>query len=178
MEFDALSAGIGSLINSSEIKILICYVLDAVKTEVNGQKLAGEFHMEGIANYFEVIEAIEDLLKRGNIEKGDTPECYRITPDGADAAKTLCTSLPFTIKEKAIAVTSRMVARLRNAEQTKIEIVKENGRQYIVCSAVDSDMVLMSVKLMVADDMQARYIKDKFLDNPSEIYSKIVDLMT
>ena len=89
----------------------------------------------------------------------------------------LCVALDF-IKEKAFALTLKMIARLKNAKETRIETVKENGFMYIICSAVENGADLMSVKLMVTDETQALSIKERFLDNPSLVYTGLVDLLT
>jgi len=71
-----------------------------------------------------------------------------------------------------------MIARLKNAKDTKIETIKENGFMYLICTAVENGIDLMSVKLMVTDETQAAAIKEKFLDNPSLVYTGLVDLLT
>ena len=65
-----------------------------------------------------------------------------------------------------------------SAKDTKIETVKENGVTYLVCSAVENGVDLMSVKIMVTDETQKEAIKERFLDDPSKIYTGIIDLLT
>lgn len=178
MESNAISAGVGSLISTAEIKVLICYVINGVKSAVPGKLLANLFNIEGIANYFEVMDALEALLNAGNLTYNEIEDSYNVTEIGASAADTLKNILPFTIKEKAFALTAKMIARLRNAKDTRFETVKENGFMYLICTAVENGVDLMSVKLMITDEIQAAAIKEKFLDNPSLIYTGIIDLLT
>lgn len=178
MESNAISAGVGSLISIAEIKVLICYVISGVNSPVPGKQLANLLNIEGIANYFEVMDALEALLKAGNLTYNEADDTYEVTEVGAAAADTLKTILPFTVKEKAFALTAKMIARLKNAKETRIETVKENGFMYLICSAVENGVDLMSVKLMVTDETQASSIKERFLDNPSLVYTGLVDLLT
>lgn len=178
MESDAISAGVGSLISTAEIKVLICYVINGVKSAVPGKQLANLFNIEGIANYFEVMDALEALLKSNNLTYNEADDTYNVTEKGADASETLKTILPYTIKEKAFALTAKMISRLKNARDTRIETVKENGVMYLICSAVEGGQELMSVKIMVTDETQASAIKERFLDNPSRVYTGLVDLLT
>lgn len=178
MESNAISAGVGSLISTAEIKVLICYVISGVNSPVPGKQLANQLNIEGIANYFEVMEALEALLKSGNLTYNESDDTYEVTKVGAAAADTLKTILPFTIKEKAFALTAKMIARLKTAKETRIETVKENGFMYLICSAVENGADLMSIKLMVTDEAQAAAIKERFLDNPSLVYTGLVDLLT
>ena len=70
-----------------------------------------------------------------------------------------------------------MMTRFKNEKETDIEFSRENGRCYITCTAKDHDLPFMSIKLLVADEEQAAYIKEKFL-NHSALYAKIIELIT
>ena len=181
MEKDAVSAGVsnvGGLFNTTEIRILICYILSSIDEPVPGQMLANVLHYEGIANCFEVNDSIASLQKSGHLkavdEKDDT---YIITETGRDIAETLKTSLPFSVKDRAYTAALKMVSRFKNAKQNDIKITRENGKTFITCSAIDNGQPFMSVKLLVSDEEQALFIKNKFL-NDSGIYSEIIDLLT
>ena len=181
MERDAVSAGVspGGLFNSAEIKILVCYILSNIGEPVPGQMLANVLHYEGIANCFEVNEAIASLVNSGQLEVINSEEdTYKITKSGIDVAETLKTSLPFTVKEKGYLAALKMVARFKNAKGTDIQIAKEDDKTYITCSALDGDKPFLSVKLLVADEGQAVCIKERFLNDSTAIFSGIIDLLT
>lgn len=182
MERDAVSAGvseIGGLFTTAEIRILICYLLSSIKDPVPGRKLADMLHYEAIANCFEVNDSIAFLEKNGQIKLVDEKEdTYVITEKGRNVAETLKTSLSYAVKDKALRASLKMVSRYRNAKETDIKISREGNRTFITCSALDGESPFMSVKLMVTDEDQALYIKERFIDNPSYIYSEIIDLLT
>ena len=182
MERDAVSAGvseIGGLFSTAEVRILICYLLSSINGAVPGHKLADLLHYEGIANCFEVNESIAFLHQRGQLELVDEKEdTYVITKKGRDIAETLKTSLSYSVKERALRLTLKMVSRYRNAKETDIKISREDNRTFITCTALDGEAPFMSVKLMVTDEAQAAYIKERFIDDPSHIYSEIIDLLT
>lgn len=181
MEFDALMQGVapGGLVSSSEIKVLICYILKSVNEPVPATKLCELLNYEGIANAFEVSDNIESLLQNKHIIRVDSEEeAYTTTASGNGIAETLKTSVPISVREKACRATFKMLSRIRNTKETDIAITREGENTFITCSALDNNAVIMSVKLMVTDENQAVSIKNKFLDDPSEIYSKIVDLFT
>ena len=69
MEFDAFTGGIelGGLRNRDDIRLLICYILKSVDTPLTRQMLNDAMQEDGLANFFEVGQAIEELLKTGNI---------------------------------------------------------------------------------------------------------------
>ena len=181
MEKDAVSAGVspvGGVFNTAEIKILIYYIISSINEPVPGNELANTLHYEGIANCFEVNDAIASLCQKGHIKLvNEKDDSYIITETGKNIAETLKTSLPFTVKDRAYSAALKMVSRFKNSKETDIKICKENGKTYITCSALDNNVPFMSVKLLVSDEEQALYIKNKFL-NDNSIYSDIMELLT
>ncbi len=181
MQFDAVSAGVshGGLVNTTEIKVLICYILKSVKEPVPASKLCEVLYYDGIANNFEVSDCIESLIKNGNIICVDENEqTYTTTASGNNVADTLKATVPLSVREKACKSTLKMIADIRNAKETDISIVRQGENTFITCSALDNGNPVMSVQLLVSDESQAVSIKNKFLENPAEIYSKIIDLFT
>lgn len=181
MEKDAVSAGvssIGGLFSTAEIKILVCYIISSIDSPVPGQMLANTLHYEGIANCFEVNDAIDSLCKSGHLKLVDKKEdTYSITESGRSTAQTLKTSLPYAVKDRAYNAAVKMVAQFKNAKESDIKITKENGKMFITCSAMDGGQPFMSIKLLVTDEEQAHYIKDRFL-NDNTIYSQIIEILT
>ena len=54
-----------------DLKVLICYMLSALKEPVPITETAQLFHYEGIANYFDTQTAIYELEKEEYIFKSD-----------------------------------------------------------------------------------------------------------
>ena len=98
MEYDAFDAGIelGGLRNRDDIRLLICYLLKSVESPMTRQMLNDAMQEDGLANYFEVSQAIEELLKTGNIvfDVAGEDEVFSVTQKGKEAAEMLQTSLP------------------------------------------------------------------------------------
>lgn len=181
LDFDAVTAGVlpGGLVSSTEVKVLICYVLDSVGVPVSATGLCELLNFEGIANIFEVSDNIEALSKSGHIIcTDDLGDNYTVTSSGSEIARTLKTTVPLTVRDKACRATLNMLAKIRNTNETDIAITREGDNTFITCSALDNDKTIMSVKLLVTDENQAMSIKNKFIENPSDIYSQIIDLFT
>lgn len=182
MEKDAVSAGvseIGGLFSTAEIRILLCYLIASIKKPVPGRMLADVLHYEGIANVFEVNDSIAALCQSGHLECVDTAEdTYVTTNSGKDVAETLKTTLSITVKERAFSAALKMVSRFNNSKETDIKISREGDKTFITCSAIDNGDPFMSVKLLVTDEEQAIFIREKFLEDPSKIYSEIIEMLT
>ena len=181
LENDAIGAGVknGGLFNTTEIRILICYILNAVKEPVPAAMLSNILHFEGIANGFEVSDAMASLIKSGHIAPAsDDDAYYEITPDGSKVAEELESSLSLTVRKRAYIATLKMLARIKNAKGTRFSISNENGHSYITCSAVDGKITLIEVKMLIPDEKSGTYIREKFLENPSEIFSDIIEKLS
>ncbi len=181
MEFNAVTAGVnpGGLVSTTEIKILICYILKNVKDPVPETRLCELLFYEGIANVFEVSDALTSLYESGHIKLVDPEEnSYTVNESGINIAETLKTSVPITIREKACLATVKMISKIRNAKETDIHIGREGDNTYITCSAIDGKNTIISIKLLVSDEAQAISIKNRFIDDPSGLYTKIIDLLT
>ena len=182
MEKNAVSAGvepIGGLFNTADIKILICYILSTINEPIPADMLSNLLHYEGIANGFEVSDSITSLQKNGMIiESESNKDCYVVTKAGREIAETLKTSLSFTVRDRACTAALKMMTRIKNSRDTDIKITHEEDSTYISCSAMNGQQPFVTVKLLVADETQALYIKERFLDHSSEIYSGIIELLT
>ena len=181
MEKNASGAGVsrGGLYSTSEIKILICYILNAINEPVPVDMLANVLHYEGLANAFEVSDAVVSLSHSGQIVATDeTEQIYRITNSGRNTSATLKSSLSSVVKERAYLAVMKMFAKFKNAKDNRFEITHENGNTYLSCSALDGDKAFITVKLLIVDEEQGNYIREKFLENPSAIYSKIIEMLT
>lgn len=181
MERDAISAGvskIGGLFNTADIRILICYILSSFDTPVPSKVLCDTLHNEGIANIFEVSDSIAFLIDSGHITELEDNDGLVITDNGRHVAETLNTNISIIVKERAYNAILKMMVKLRNARETSFKITKEDNRAFLTCSALDQGRPFMSIKLLLGDEDQALYIKEKFLENTSEIYTTLLDMLT
>ena len=183
MEYDAFDAGIelGGLRNRDDIRLLICYLLKSVEAPMTRQLLNDSMQEDGLANYFEVGQAIEELLKTGNITADilDEEEVLSVTAKGREAAELLQTSLPKTVREKAVNSAIRLTTRAKIERENKIEVKKEeNGGFTITFTLFDRDTELMKLSVYVVDSLQLEQVKQNFIDDPVKVYSTIITSLT
>ena len=182
MEFDALTAGIqpGGLVNRTEIRILICYILKSVAQPIPAEPLKELLHFGGIANYFEVSYAIGELEKAGHVEalQAFDTQCYRICPSGLDIAQTLETALPLTVREKACALTLKMLTRKQHEMENSVDIADAEQGCLVTCNVLEAGVPQMSLRLLVPDRMSAGVIKNAFLNDPTALYSRVIETLT
>ncbi len=182
-EFDAFSEGIepGGLRSRTQIKLLLTFLVSRLQEPMSESKLLESLQLHGLANYFEVGQAIEELLKTGNItaDIADDEEVLSVTNKGREAAELLQTSLPRTVREKAVNSAIRLTTRAKIERENKIEVKKEeNGGYNITFTLFDRDTELMKLSIFVADSLQLDQVKQNFIDDPVKVYSTIITSLT
>lgn len=181
MEFDAFDAGVepGGLRSKSEIRLLICYLLNSVGEPLSKETIDEVMQTYGLANYFDVSQAISELAQMGSITaqqvQGST--AYTVAHSGRQAAEMLESALPVTVREKAVNAALRLIAKQRRERENKVEIKKEDGRCTVSCTVLDSNAELMQIKLCVADELQAQTVKENFLRDPAGVYQSLIALL-
>lgn len=178
--YDAFTEGVepGGLRNRNEIKTLICYLVSHLDTPITKGQLNNIICEEGLANYFELNQALSEVVENGNIAVSDSedPELY-ITEIGKNNTATLEKDLPYTVRESAFNAAVRLQTRLRREREHRIEITRLESGCNITLTVLDGNDELMSVTLFVADYEQAFSVKEKFLSDPVKVYSDIVALL-
>ena len=183
MEYDAFDAGIelGGLRSRDDIRLLICYLLKSVDAPMTREMLNDAMQEDGLANFFEVGQAIEELLKTGNITADilDEDEVITVTEKGREAAELLQTSLPRTVREKAVNSAIRLVTRAKVERENKIEVRKEDDGGYtITFTLFDRGTELMKLSIYVVDSLQLEQVKQNFINDPVKVYSTIITSLT
>ena len=177
-EFDALSEGIelGGLRNKDEIKELICYLLKTVDMKISREHVGNIMQDQGIANYFEVMDAISDLLSSGNITSDfeDEIEYLEITDLGRNAVSLVESDLPRTVKEKAVKSAIRFITLERNERENEVKIEPLDDGYTISFSLKDKGSSLMDLSMFVPDREQAERLKENFIEDPARVYSSIL----
>lgn len=178
---DAFTQGVdlGGLRDRKEIKTLICYLVSRLEIPITKEQLSTIICEEGIANYFELSQALSEVMESGNVYAEETegdPKLF-ITEKGKFNSKAIEDEIPYTVRENAFNAAIRLQTRLRREREHRISIEKLDVGCNITMSVLDGEDELMSVKLFVADYEQALGVKEKFLSDPIKVYSNIVALL-
>ena len=94
MAGNAFTAGVkpGGLTTSTEIRILLCYLIQHAGTPLSQGELETALLGEELVNYFELASNLSDLLEQGFVREENGR--YTILPAGADIAEALAGTRP------------------------------------------------------------------------------------
>ena len=178
-QYDAFSVGVefGGLVDTAQIKSLIGYLLREVDTTVSADSLRRVLTEQGLANYFDVSEAISELVRTGIVtqEPDGEQDMLCLTERGRISMRELGTDIPKSVREKAFAAMLSQTIRERNAQQTHID-VEPSGDGFQVTFRMDDAVgdSLLRVRVYAADRVQVERMKTNFLGDPAQFYSGIL----
>ncbi len=178
MDFDAFSGGVapGGLRNKGEIGILICYMLDNINAPFDKEDLVGIIQENGLANYFETISAVTELIKCGNIEyAGNDTAMLQITQNGRLISAQLHSTISLSVRQKALGAIMRLAAKKKLERENPVTVSNAPGGGYDVNFRITDGMRdLMSLTLFIPDLSQVNSVKQRFYQQPDKIYSAIL----
>ena len=105
MAGNAFTAGVkpGGLTTSTEIRILLCYLIQHAGTPLSQGELETALLGEELVNYFELASNLSDLLEQGFVREENGR--YTILPAGADIAEALADDVPRSVRDAAVRAT-------------------------------------------------------------------------
>ncbi|MBQ9937067.1 MAG: DUF4364 family protein [Oscillospiraceae bacterium] len=165
-----------------DIKVVLCYLLNSLDAPISADDLFLIVQSEQLINYFELMSAISELCKGGQIEtsfneKGE--ECYAISKHGASLVADLEASIPMNLKHRVVSAAIRMFAFKQNAKENKVQITaSENGGYILSVEVPGMPEPLCKLSLYFADRIQAEVAKDNFLENPTLVYTSVLVALT
>lgn len=175
---EAFTAGVkpGGLTDDTQIRILLCYL---VKTAgpLTRDTLQGALLQEQLVNYFEFADALADVEKQQLVTQ-DSEGQYSITEKGSTVADTLALDLPRTVRESAIRAVMQIQSWRHKAAMNRARIEEENGEYTVWCAIGDLGSDVFRLQLAMPDKLTAETIKNNFTAHGSEIYSKVMDMLT
>ena len=148
---DAFTGGVrpDGLKNKSDIKVLVCFLLRHCTQQLSRKEMTDIFLDKGLANYFEVSDAISSLVRHENIMENTGDGTLMITESGRVIADTLYDALPLTIREKSLDAMSKLINRRHVSKQNKTRTYN-----------------------------YATVVRDRFLDDPETLYRVVMAQLT
>lgn len=184
MELNAFAAGIepGGLTMGHEIKILVCFLLDGIKERMTLAQINEALLKKGLVNYFELADAVSELLVSGHIVISDTnskdEEYYSLTDKGAATACEFGHTLPLAVREKALSAAVNLLQRQKyEAENVAtVDKVKDGFIVNLVISDIGSDLMNLSLFMPTLEEAEA--VRRQFIIDPMLAYKGVLALLT
>lgn len=179
MPNEVFTAGVdwGGLTTQTDIKILVCYMLKSVPVPLASNDVQMILQTNGLANYFEITDAIASLLKTGQIEEIENNH-LKITESGIEIASMLESDLPISVREKALTSAFSLLKHAQIEEENRVEIKQTEFGYDVTCHISGGSFDLMCFTLYVPDLQQANMVKKNFHKNPENFYKLVLSTIT
>ena len=172
---DTIFDGPGSVPTLTELKILICYIINSLGGKIPETHLTQTLHYENIANFFDSEGALSELIKNGCIVEKDG--LLSVSQKGEQVAVELKSSVRSGVRERALSTVTKMLADIKKQRLADVKIVPQQKGCKVVCRVADGDNELMNFDITVPNTECAEFIKERMLEDPSYLYSGMVDLL-
>lgn len=186
---DNIVAGIapGGLTDKYQAKVLICFLINSFVDTLTKEQIYNVIEKEHLVNYFTFEEAISDLVDSNHITKhviDDTHDLDKLTGScfytlnaiGKETAAKLSHIIPKSIKEKIVVNTQDMLDDIKTQSENEVNIESSGSGYMVSMVAHDTDFDMMKLELFAPDMAGAKMIRNKFLNDPSKIYSGILEM--
>lgn len=178
MSREAFTAGVkpGGLTNTTQIRILLCYLIRTVAHPLSRQELESALLEQQLVNYFELAAGLADLeqQKLVQLEKGR----YHITPEGRKVADLLLTDLPRSVREQAVqaAVLAQQYARKAAENQAVVRHTRDGWQ--LDCRIQELDREVFSLSLLMPDQATAEAARDAFIHKGGDFYKILLAMFS
>ena len=152
-------------------------ILSLIHISLTRDTLQGALLQEQLVNYFEFADALADV-ERQQLVSLDEDERYSITDKGSTVADTLAFDLPRTVRESAIRAVMQIQSWKHKAAMNRARIEEEDGEYVVWCAIGDMGSDVFRLQLAMPDKLTAETIRNNFTAHGSEIYSKVMDMLT
>lgn len=159
-----------------DIKILILYILKRLSGPVDEAELFGICRCDDGVGYFDYTECLNDLIEAGHINS--TEDGLRISEKGRRNIKEVESALPYSVRSKAGTLIDKADEKIRRSGLVKASIKKENSGWTVAMSMSDGIGQLIEMKLLCADEAQAKLIRRYFKSNAEKCYNDIINMMS
>lgn len=176
MRFDAFMANVkdGGLRSVSSIYMLVCYIVANMNKRVSAATIIEAVNDAMIANYFEISDAVNKLIKAGTINEGNDKMLYMDEQDVKEIA-LIEKDLPLTIRQRSIKACQKVIARESYKRENKVICEQVDGGYKVHLKVSDNTTDFMNLELFAVTDTQAELIKDKFISDPATVYETLID---
>lgn len=162
----------GSISNIYEIKILLCRILNEIKSKITKNQLNTALQLNNTMNYFNFCQALEELLKsRHIVEIKDEKNAFlTLTNLGVETANTLTDSIPKHIIEKNVKTVKEFLEKESKNKNKKTYILKKNDGYIVKLKLEETNSNLFDLEFFCPTSKIAENVRKQMKEKTTEIY--------
>ena len=171
----------GSLSNIYEIKILICAIINKMKSNINEEQINLALQINETVNYFNFCQAMKELFETKHIikNKDKKDEIYlSLTKIGEETVKIFEDKISSKLIEKITKTLENILKEEHENKNKKVQIKSKNDGYVVKLTLEEIKSNLMEVELFCPNLKTAENVKKQMKLKTTEIYTSILALIT
>ncbi len=167
---------IGYVITPLDLKIMLLALLRRFPGEIDTERLFELCQEIGVVSYFDYSICLDELKESGQLQLDDG--FCEITARGRSTAETLESSLPYSVRQHAAKAAEAEAAAISRHNSITARHVVKDGSCVTELGLSDGISSILELKLLCADEEQARSMEKNFRRNAEEMYQKIIAVLS
>ena len=159
-----------------DIKILILFVLRRLPAPVDPETLLEICQCDGGIGYFDYSDCISELLESEHMV--ETEDGFQITEKGARNADAVETSLPYSVRSKALRRIAPVEERMRRQALITARHSQDENGCTVELAVSDGKGEMLHLHLLCSGEEQAKRMEKRFRKDAEGYYQKIIELLS
>ena len=159
-----------------DIKILILFILSRLPGEVPPEVLGELCQCDDGIGYFDYSDCLAELVETEYITETETG--YTITEKGKRNSAAVETSLPYSVRSKALKLIAPVEEAMRRAAMITAKHEVRDGACIVKLAMSDGVGEIINLSFLCAGEEQAKKIEKNFRRSAEKYYHKVVELMS
>lgn len=160
-----------------DIKILILFILRRLPSPVDAQTLQELCAIDTGIGYFDYAECLAHLVETGHVEEVSAGR-YLITEKGVRNGETAESSLPYSVRIKAEQLIAPIAEAMRRDRMIGTSHTQNEEGCAVSLSLSDGKGEIISMRVLAADEDQAKLMKTNFRRDAEGIYGKVIEILS
>lgn len=165
----------------AEGKVIILYILNKIAKPVSNNALLNVVTTLTDMNYFYFQQFLLDLIDEKFIicYEQDGQSLYKLTPEGINTLNLIGDIIPGITKLRIDTNLKENLDEVEESLSITADFIPHSETEYSVkCRVTENNTTLFEVETFAGSREQAKKIVDNWLENATEIYPQILDILT
>lgn len=167
---------LGFIHEKLDIKILILFILSRLPACVEPETLQELCQCDGGVGYFDYSQCLSELIETGHVLEQE--DGYIISDKGRRNAEAVESSLPYSVRSKALKLIAPVEERLARAAMIKACHRNTELGCTVELSMSDGKGEIIALRFVCADDAQAKLIERNFRRSAEDYYQRIAAMLS
>lgn len=165
----------------AEGKVIILYILNKIAKPVSNNALLNVVTTLTDMNYFYFQQFLLDLIDEKFIicYEQEGQSVYKLTPEGINTLNLIGDIIPGITKLRIDTNIKENLDEVEESLSITADFIPHSETEYSVkCRVTENNTTLFEVETFAGSREQAKKIVDNWLENATEIYPQILDILT